>query len=254
MKRLANRSLEIHLFQQMIESQIPERILLVEGFSGIGKTSLLMAFEASCPEQFLSAWIDLKAAQVSFSYVYSRIQKKLGIHRFYNFNAALAQFFPKSSEADYSSYLGVENRILAALNIQDEDLLSLRLSVLREAFFNDLENLNRSILFVLDSFNAAPASVAEWISGSFLADVADSPHIFAVVAGQTTPKPTGEWLYCSKLVNLGPILEIDAWCEYVEAVGLPFDRGQVDVLVRLLGGRPSEIVQSFESLVRGARA
>jgi ATP/maltotriose-dependent transcriptional regulator MalT len=60
MTRLANRTQEIAQFLKMVEGRCEERIFLIEAPSGCGETSLLMRFEAECPEPVRSAWVDLK--------------------------------------------------------------------------------------------------------------------------------------------------------------------------------------------------
>jgi ABC-type molybdenum transport system ATPase subunit/photorepair protein PhrA len=254
MTRLANRTQEIAQFLKMVEGRCEERIFLIEAPSGCGKTSLLMRFEAECPKEVKSAWVDLKAAQTGAPYVFSRIRKKLGASNFPRFNRAVQQFMSGGVEVSHNELQGQDNEINIILTSPDEQVRNLRLTTLREAFFQDLATLPHPVLLILDTFNAAPETLANWIAGEFLAEVADAPNLFAIVAGHRAPEPSGEWMRCHHRCRLDNILEIDAWCEYVEAVGFPFNRGQVDVLVRYLGGRPSEIVQSFESLVRGARA
>ena len=254
MKPLANRTPETGQFLRMVTGQCGERILLVEAPSGCGKTSLLLKFESECPPPVQSVWVDLKAAQTGAPYLFSRIRKKLGPEQFPWFDRAVQFFLSSGIEISGNELQGQDNQIQVILNVADDNLRNMRLMALREAFFRDLAALPHPVLLILDTFNAAPAPLANWIGGEFLAEVADTPNVFAVVAGQHVPAPNGEWMRYQQHCQLDNILEIDAWYNYVQAIGLPFDRGQVDVLVRLLKGRPSVIVQSFDSLRRGTSA
>ena len=254
MKRLANRTQEIAQFLKMVEGRCEERIFLIEAPSGCGKTSLLMRFEAECPKEVKSAWVDLKAAQTGAPYVFSRIRKKLGASNFPRFNRAVQQFMSGGVEVSHNELQGQDNEINIILTSPDEQVRNLRLTTLREAFFQDLATLPHPVLLILDTFNAAPETLANWIAGEFLAEVADAPNLFAIVAGHRAPEPSGEWMRCHHRCRLDNILEIDAWCEYVEAVELPFNRDEVAMAIRILKGQPSEIVKTFEALAKEAGA
>lgn len=254
MKRLANRTQEIAQFGRMVAGQCAERIFLIEAPSGCGKTSLLLKFEAECPEPVRSAWVDLKAAQTGAPYVFSRIRKKLGADQFPQFNRAVQHFMTGGVEVSGNEIQGQENQIQVVLNVQDESLRNMRLIALREAFFQDLAALSHPVLLILDTFNAAPETLASWIAGEFLAEVADTGNVVAVVAGQQVPEPSGEWMRYHHHCRLENILEIDAWWDYAQTVGLPFSRDEVGMAIRILKGQPSEIVKTFEALAREARA
>ena len=254
MTRLANRTQEIAQFLKMVEGRCEERIFLIEAPSGCGKTSLLMRFEAECPKEVKSAWVDLKAAQTGAPYVFSRIRKKLGAEQFPQFIRAVQQFMSGGVEVSGNEIQGQENQIQVVLNVQDESLRNMRLIALREAFFQDLVALPHPVLLILDTFNEAPETLANWIAGEFLAEVADAPNVLAVVAGQQVPEPSGEWMRCHYHCGLENILEIDAWWDYAQIQGLPFSRDEVGMAIRILKGQPSEIVKTFEALAREARA
>ncbi len=77
MTRFANRTRELHLFEQMLRRQVRERILLVEAPSGYGKTGLMGRFEILCSQGIHPVLIDLKGAQAGIAFVFSRIQRVL---------------------------------------------------------------------------------------------------------------------------------------------------------------------------------
>lgn len=254
MKQLANRTKELQQFTRMVTGQCEERIFLIEAPSGCGKTSLLLRFEAECPHPVKSAWVDLKAAQTGAPYVFSRIRKKLGTHNFPRFDRAVQHFMAGGVEVSGNEIQGQENQIQVILNVQDENLRDLRLVALREAFFEDLNSLSHPVLLILDTFNAAPGSLATWIAGGFLAEVADAPNVFAVVAGQQVPEISGEWLRYHYYSQLDAITEIEAWWNYAQASNLPFNRDEIGMAIRILKGQPSEIVKTFEALAKEAGA
>ena len=252
MKRLANRTQEIKQFLRMVKRQCRERIFLVEAPSGCGKTSLLLKFEAECPKLVKSAWVDLKAAQTGAPYVFSRIRKKLGINNFPKFDWAVQQLMAGGVEVNGNEIQGQENQIQVILNVQDDHLRDMRLVALREAFFQDLAAFSNSVVLILDTYNSASETLANWISGGFLAEVADTSNVIAIVAGQHIPEPNGEWMRYYYHCQLEAIWEIDVWWDYTQSAGLPFNRDEVGMAIRILQGQPSEIVKTFETLARQA--
>lgn len=142
--------------------------------------------------------------------MFSRIRKKLGVEQFSRFNRAVQQLMTGGVEVSGNEIQGQDNEINIILNVQDDSLRNLRLVTLKEAFFQDLAALPHPVLLILDTFNAAPETLANWIGGAFLAEVADTPSVYVVVAGQQVPERSGEWMRYHHHCRLENILEIDA--------------------------------------------
>ena len=252
MMYLVNCTKEIQQFFSMLSGQVAERIMLIEAPSGCGKTSLLLRFETECPDNVKLVWVDLKAAQTGFSYIFFRIRKKLGVDCFPNFNRSLQHFMTGGAEVSGNEIYGEENQIQVILNIQDESLRNIRLVALCESFFTDIAAFPASVLLIFDTFNAAPDSLKRWIAGEFLAVVSDTQNMFVIVAGQQVPKPNGEWIRYHYHCQLDAIVEIDSWWDYTQAMGWSFNRDEVSMAIRILKGQPSELVKTFEGLAREA--
>lgn len=246
MTQLANRTRELTFFRRMLEGKASERILLIEAPSGFGKTNLLLRFERDTPDDYCIAWVDLKSAQTGLSYVFERIRRKVGAESFPRFDAAVQQFLVGGVQINDNQIQGRDNQIQLVLAVQDEEQRNLRLSILIRAFFQDLHAVDQSILIILDTFNQATEILAQQIEGSFLSEVADIPGLLVVLAGQSLPKPTGEWLRCAKQYKLDAIRDPDAWYKYAKDVGLPLNRDNIEPLVKYLQGKPASIVQALE--------
>jgi len=145
---------------------------------------------------------------------------------------------------------GQENQLQIVLNVADDNLRNFRLTRLEEEFFQDLRQMNQPILLILDTFNEASETLAQWMAGSFLAWVSDTSNVWVVVAGKQVPQPTGEWLRCTKHCRLKRIVDEDAWYKFAKDSGLPFNRDQVGMAVKIFEGLPSEIVKTLEELAR----
>ncbi|NMF58835.1 hypothetical protein [Pseudanabaena yagii] len=259
--RLANRTKEVEFFKKMLLGQVPQRILLIEAASGMGKTSLLAEFASLCPAHAKAAVlvaIDLKSAQTGISHIFWRIQDDFGEEYFKNFNAEITGFLRagigasgNQIEVSGNQIQGTANHIQVILNAETEETRNMRLSKLQVAFFRDLKAIQKPIVMIFDTFNSASPSVANWIGGDFLAKVAKVEDIRVVIAGQSVPKPTIEW---GSLAATHPLYKIDdaeAWYSFSKSRNWDFAKESIELFVRYLNGQPSQILQALESLARG---
>jgi len=266
MTRFANRTQELHRFEQMLRRQVPERILLVEAPSGYGKTRLMGRFERLCSQGIHPGsqgihpvLIDLKGAQAGILDVFSRIQRVLGTQRFPNYNAQSDRYFNAQSDRFLNSGVEIQNNRLTGEGSQIQVSLDVppderkdRLIQLQQVFFEDLERFDRPIAFILDTYNGATEELAGWIESQFLAEVALNPKLFAIVAGQNIPQPAIEWQNLHHPCKLDRIMEREAWYGYVQDVG--FDcfscQEEIDVLIDAVGGVPAQVVLLLEGAAR----
>ncbi|MEI6331595.1 MAG: hypothetical protein WCP16_20320 [Pseudanabaena sp. ELA645] len=64
--KLANRTREVEFFTKMLRGDLSQRILLIQGASGMGKTTLLAKFASVCSvhaDATLLAQVELKSAK-----------------------------------------------------------------------------------------------------------------------------------------------------------------------------------------------
>src|SRR6476620_6449907 len=218
MRRFANRTRELHLFEQMLRGQVQERILLVEAPSGYGKTRLMGRFERLCSQEIHPVLIDLKGAQGGIASVFSRIQRVLEKPRFPKFNAEIDRFLNSGVVIQDNSLTGEGSQIQVILYVPPEER-NYRLTQLQQFFFEELERFDCPIAFILDTYNGATEELAGWIESPFLAEVALNPKLFAIVAGQNIPQPAIEWQNLHHRCKLDRIMEREAWSGYVKDIG-----------------------------------
>lgn len=249
MTRLANRTLELQLFDKMLRQNIQERILLIEAPSGYGKTNLLGRFELLCPNQIQFVSVNLKSAQTGIAYVFSKIQRVLGKRHFPNFERAIANFLNSGVAIQNNRLTGEGSKIEVVLNVPPEER-QFRLTRLEQVFFEDLENYNRRIVFSFDTYNLATDELANWIEGVFLAEVRHNEKLLAIVAGQNIPQPNIEWQNCHHCCRLGRIMEREAWYSYANEVGYGFTSDAIDILIDAVGGVPESVVKLLEGAAK----
>lgn len=247
---IANRTQEVELFQKMVQGSFAKQVLLVEAKSGFGKTWLLARFKHNLPTNTLCVQVDLKSAQRGIPYIFSSVRKRLGEERFSKLNAAVQQYLSSGVEVSDTTMIGKDNQLSVVLSNVDESTRNFRLTELREAFFEDLRKISQKLVFLFDSYEKAPTELANWLGGEFLADVGDTPKLIVVIAGQQIPQPTIEWMDLHHRCCLEPILELNAWYDYTQKAGLPFNQDQVEMAMRIFKGQPAEIVKTLETLAR----
>src|SRR4028118_1579603 len=249
MTRFANRTRELHRFEQMLRGQVPERILLVEAPSGYGKTGLMGRFERLCSPRIHPVLIDLKGAQAGIASVFSRIQRVLGKPRFPKFNAEIDRFLNSGVEIQKNRLTGEGSKIQVILEVPPEER-NYRLTQLQQVFFEELERFDRPIAFILDTYNGATEELAGWIESQFLAEVALNPKLFAIVAGQIIPQPTIEWQNLHHRCQLDRIMEREAWYGYAKDVGYCFTSQEIDFSIDAVEGVPARVVALLEVAAR----
>ena len=92
MQPLANCTEELKLFREIVTGKNPNRIFLIEGESGIGKTSLLSQFHAQCPSDIPCVSIDLKSTPSGIHYIFNTLRRRLGSENFSNLDNQVKEF------------------------------------------------------------------------------------------------------------------------------------------------------------------
>jgi hypothetical protein len=250
MTGLANRVQEIGRFEALLERQCQRRILLVKAPSGYGKSELIDRFSQVVLDRGNLGLVklELDGSVLGIAYLISRLQQKLKSERFPNYDKAVRQLLATPTiEMSDIEIEGNENQLQILLST-DEQQKQMRLARLEAAFFEDLAAIRRPIVLLIDTFERAPDELQKWIGCQFLAEVAENLDNFrVVVAGQEIPEPKLDWRSCHHCCVLGPIDEIDAWYDYVQAQQLQLNREFVKGIVYALKGRPRDIALTFES-------
>jgi hypothetical protein len=215
LRNLANRTKELELFLKMVDGNHDCRILLIEGESGMGKTSLLNKFRQRCPEEAIYVPFDCKGVD-SIPAFLSEVVIELGRERFPTFLSKVKLFV--QGGVDFSENdIAAEKTISIAINSQvDLAAQAYRLEQLQQAFFADLSTNESQIVITLDTYQMASDSLQGWIESKWLRAVGRHlDNVVTVIAGQCIPALNNSvWGDECEYFLLTPIIEVQAWCDF----------------------------------------
>ncbi len=250
---LADYERERQAFDALLSPDCRERILLFCGESGGGKTPLLAACLERMPTTIPCIPIQLRGSAVGVAEIFYRAGRRLDWKRLPHFTGRVAALegVPQV-QVDGNWLRGINNSINVALRAENPADQKQRRAALTDAWFQDLSAFDHPVLVALDTYEQAPADVADWIGGPFLARVEHTPSLRVLLAGQTVPAlPNIEWGHCCVDHELLGVPEAKYWLPVVEAMQryIPSTDWLAGVCYAL-DGNPAKIIQAIESLPR----
>jgi hypothetical protein len=189
---------------QLLAGGSRERILLIEGGSGVGKSELVRQAKAYAKN------LGLPVVTVNFKGGVLDTEGVLG-----NFDLDLGDHLPNfSRERPYRTHL------------------------LRK----DLRALRRPVLLIFDSYESAADNtvMADWINQQLLAEIETSLALAAIVAGQKVPNSMAAgWRDLARHLVLGPITELEPWKQWAAPRYPRLEERDLVTLLRATKGLPS---------------
>lgn len=250
-RHLANRTKELEVFLKMVSGNHDCRIMLIEGASGMGKTSLLSRFRQKCPPAVRYVPFDCKGVS-SIAAFLSEVVVDLGQENFPTFLNKVKLFV--QAGVDFSENdIAAEKTISIAINSHvDSATQEYRLETLQQEFIADLGRLDCQIVITLDTYQAANEQFQKWVESKWLRAVSRRlGNVVTLIAGQSVPDASNSvWGDECDHFTLTPILELDAWCNFCHDWldhSLPEDA--IRALILASEGHPAQIYQSI-SLVQ----
>jgi hypothetical protein len=201
---LANRNKkEWPAIVDLLTGQSKERILLIEGGSGVGKSELIRQAKAYARK------LDMMVAHIDLKGGVSRIEDLLG-----TLSLGLEEQLPNfSREGASKTYL------------------------LRK----DLRTMRQPLLLIFDTYEGAVNSaVADWLGQQLLPEVETSLGLAVIVAGQKVPDySNSSWRELARHLVLEPITEYEAWHDWVSRRYPGFqDKADLRTLIKVSDGSP----------------
>ena len=254
MRGIANRNEEFNLFERMLRGKTSHRVLLLEGPSERGKTTLLTEFAILAEEIHGSgccARIDLKGVSL-LGDLHSRLFAELGKGVFTNY-AALQGGHPINLKVDLSD-----------ARMRDDNDLSVQTAFHMagggpknchsEAVLQDLCAYAKPIVLIIDTFESATDDTSRWITHQLLPAVRKNKQLCIVLGGKKVPDYKMFQLTLGKLVQyhlLDTINSVEDWHEFAKTFHPAFPREQIKMLCE--GGlteRPSAINSFIETIAQ----
>jgi hypothetical protein len=227
-----------------------ERILLVKGDAGFGKSLLVIERAKS----FLKTvrYIGVKLTdRYDVADLLARVVTAVGQPMLPKFATGLrALGGPLQIQISTSFPFGWQDdvkRQLAAGNVG-------KVAELLECLFQDLSSLPEPLVFILDGFDATAPQMRALIEGQFLAGVARTPSVRAIVAGREIPDPNyAAWAdCCAPVCNLTGVSKAEEWMPVVSRLGRRIDaehpESYLAAICDVLKGQPSKIMEYIQGL------
>jgi energy-coupling factor transporter ATP-binding protein EcfA2 len=255
-ENIANYQAERLAFNELVQPECERRILLFEGKSGSGKSTLLTHCRTHIPKESHHIPVDLRGTSLSLAGLFFKMMRQLKNELFRAFSDKVAELSGRSAvELKNVAQWGNENQIHVALqgstNLSREE----RLAALTNAWFSDMQAVQRQCVVMMDTFEQANDEMKEWVSGDFLTEVANSENLRVMVAGQCVPDVSRiEWGHCCEKWILDGVREAIHWMPVVEALGKsipsvePF--GFLQGICSAFEGDPAKIIEFIKRLPR----
>lgn len=253
---LADYENERRAVEALLQESCPQRILLLQGESGSGKTSLLTHCQQRLPPTLTHVPIQLRGSTVDVAEIFYRAGRAVRWERLQQFTGQVAQLQQSASvKIDRNWLLGINNHISVALQADNPLDRTYRRAALTEAWFADAAALPEPLLMVFDTYEDAAAEIQQWLDGPFLARVATVGQIRVVIAGQSVPdRHNIEWGNCCRQHRLYGVPEAKHWLPVIEALELyiPHDPPLIWLagVCHALQGKPGEIIKIIKTLPR----
>lgn len=255
MSVLANYNEERKLIEAFLAGQLTERILLLRGVSGSGKTSLLRVCLTAPPRGVTLIPFQVRESAVGVAEVLYRVTEELGQRHFPRFAAQVAQFQATPTVQIGGNIAFGSNQVIIALQAENSSDRQQRQSALTTAWFDDIQEWNRPLILVFDTYERANQEMQEWLAGPFLARVGRPvrAHWRVLIAGQKTPDTHNiEWSACSQARELRGVPVAQDWLPVVAALNKVVPAEHVESwlggLCRAFNGLPFPILTVIAAL------
>ncbi|HNK03975.1 MAG TPA: TIR domain-containing protein [Accumulibacter sp.] len=205
---------------ELLAGQTPQRIVLIAGASGVGKSTLLRQTVRYAGQLHIPVVdVNLKGGTVERDEILGKFELELA-DRLPNFVGQGAK----------------------------------RTHLLRK----DLRALRQPVLLLFDHYEdvAGNPQLSDWLSFELLEEVERSPALAVIVAGKQLPERNrGNWHELARHLQLGPIADADAWQPWVARRHPQFAERQADLstILMLAEGHPAAVASFCQTIADGAR-
>jgi hypothetical protein len=253
---LADRGPELELFDRMVAGKTRSCILLIESEGGMGKSTLLRAYERRCPAHVSSVTVDLKGG-LSLADAFYLMGRGLGMPNLPQFSVQVARMAqPEQVVVSRNVVIGRAD-IQVALQSPDEETRRFRRAALTDAFFADVIALKRHLVFIFDTLNEATPDAHDWLMGPFLGHVRHCQNVVAVVASRPPLEERTTWAARCEYIRLEGITEPEDWHAGLQALdpalAVAVSVEWIRAYCVFFDGHPLNMMSALEKAIRVGR-
>jgi AAA ATPase domain len=254
--KLANYERPRRSLDQLFQAVCDQRIVLLTGESGTGKSTLLTYCQSRATAISTTVPIQLRNSCVGVAEILDRIGDSVGWERLPRFGRRIAAVDGVANpKIDHNRLYGMNNKITFVLSAETKTDRDQRLGTLSSELFSDLGSHDNLLVLLFDTFEQAPSEVQDWLIGPFLARASRARNVRVAIAGRAVPDPANiEWGHCSILHKLIGVTEPDHWLPLIEEMGYSVPgtqpRGFVECMCDILKGHPHSIMQYINGFPR----
>lgn len=254
-QHIANYTKLRECFTALLSQQCEKRILLLDGASGIGKTTLLDYYlQQAITQNQPVILLDLETEARS---IYDFFWQNEITFKRYGSTHLTAQFSKENTSSTINASHIAQRGQGNAVNIisQSAPLSELEQSrQLLNAWLKDVENIQQPFVLLLDNFDKAVPEFQQWLAGHLLPAVVHYPMLRVVITGEKVPTPGSMWKFCAQQHHLKGVSEAEHWIEFADKQGYQLPDSDpkrklqwISGICQALYARPSEIIKILES-------
>jgi hypothetical protein len=250
MPRIANYVAACGAFDALLSPACEQRILLVKGETGFGKSLLVIERAKLIPKDITQVSVKL-APSYHIAKLLSHALSIFGYDNLPCFVAGLKAFGgPLRMQISARVPFGWAEEVKLELARNGPD----KIAALIECLFQDMATLPGPILFILDDFQESSPELRNLIEEHFLSFIARTTVVRAIIAGRILPDHTNiEWANCcAPICSLAGVHQAADWMPIVKAmrrrIGHRDPESYLGGICDITGGHPDRIMKFIQGL------
>lgn len=247
-KVLMNRKSEVRLYRRMLNQEVRERILLIEGAPKMGKSRLLREFRwiARHEKRIPCALVDIRTRGRSFRDVLQLIGREI------NYPLRRYEELARQLSRAAAPGAGVTPDALFQVVQQHGDRTGLdQQQRLTQAFVEDLTivSAQTQVALILDAFEEANELTRQWIADELLIGLYRLPNLVTIIAGRRLPPLETTWEDYA-IVNTLTKVDIEDFRDYRNQIGAQdITDEQIPMLYQGFTGNPGSFAEFADNFV-----
>lgn len=255
---VANHKNEQSIFKDILSLGSQVRALLLQGESGVGKTTLIETFFFLAKKEFVNYQVVhfqfSKNETTDMFNIFYQFGEDIGWEKMTFLLSAITKyqklFDSPSIDLKSNVLFGLSNKVTINQSENNNEMRKLAILEITRCFFEDINNLESPLLIFIDAYEFAASEIQDWITQQFLKYFIKKNNLRIVISGQTVPSvKSPEWKILSHYSELKPVSNPKDWESVFNELGKKSKCEQIDTLqfleILCLCGNPIYIMQGI---------